>query len=210
MIAQISGKVVKQSANSLFIDVSGICYEVMIPAAIMQRIQALMQKDRPVTLVTYHYHNVEPSRSVPVLIGFLNEIERDFFLRFISVSGIGPRAALRALASPFSAIASAIDAGDTGFLKSLPGIGEQRAREIVAKLQGKVGRFGLMQDECLDSRPPEAAGSDIESEALEVLVQLEYKRQEAKEMVRQALARAPHIANTEDLLNEVYRHKVKK
>jgi Holliday junction DNA helicase RuvA len=210
MIAQISGKVIRQSTSSLLIDISVICYEVFVPAAIMQRIQALMHKDKPITLITYHYHNVEPSRSVPVLIGFLNEVERDFFLRFISVSGIGPRAALKALASPFSAIASAIDAGNTGFLKSLPGIGEQRAKEIIAKLQGKVGRFGLMRDEGAVAAPSEAASADIESEAIEVLVQLEYKRQEAKEMVRQALDRAPHIVNTEDLLNEVYRHKVKK
>lgn len=210
MIAQISGKVIRQNQNSLLIDVAGICYEVLIPTAIMQRIHTLMDKDRFITLITYHYHNVEPSKSVPILIGFLNEIERDFFLRFITVSGIGPRAALRALATPFSIIAKAIDEGDIGFLKSLPGIGPQRAKEIIAKLQGKVGRFGLIQDEDFRRAPAESGDGDIESEAVEVLVQLQYKRQEAKEMVRQAKGRAPHIANTEDLLNEVYRHRVKK
>ncbi len=208
MIVQISGKVVRQNTNSLFIDVAGICYEVLVPTAIMHKIAKSVGSEGMLTLTTYHYHNVEPSKSIPILIGFLNDIEKDFFQQFISVSGIGPRAALRALAMPFSAIAKAIDQGDTNFLKSLPGIGQQRAREIVAKLQGKVGKFGLIKDEGFE-REHEPV-SDIELEAVEVLVQLQYKRQEAKEMVRQAKERSPQASNTEDLLNEVYKHKVKK
>lgn len=208
MIVQISGKVVRQNSNSLFIDVAGICYEVLIPTAIMHKIEKSMGDNGLVTLTTYHYHNIEPSKSIPILIGFLNDIEKDFFQAFISVSGIGPRAALKALAMPFSAIAKAIDAGDITFLKSLPGIGQQRAREIVAKLQGKVGKFGLIQDDGFKAQPE--SPSDIELEAVEVLVQLEYKRQEAKEMVRRALERVPDANNTEDLLNEVYKHKIKK
>lgn len=209
MIARISGKVIKQNQNSLFIDVSGICYEVLVPAAIMRRIDKELDKDIPLTLVTYHYHNIEPARSVPILIGFLNEIEKDFFLQFISVSGIGPRAAVKALANPLSEIARAIDEGDISFLKSLPGIGQQRAKEIVAKLQGKVGKFGLIQDGVVLTRTQEPS-SGIEDEAVEVLVQLQYKRPEAKEMIRLARERAPDIANAEGLLNEVYKQKVKR
>jgi len=208
MIARISGKVIKQNQNSLFIDVSGICYEVLVPAAIMRKIDKELDKDIPITLVTYHYHNIEPARSVPILIGFINEIEKDFFLQFISVSGIGPRAAVKALANPLSEIARAIDQGDVSFLKSLPGIGQQRAKEIVAKLQGKVGKFGLIQDAAL-ARIPES-GSGIEEEAMEVLVQLQYKRPEAKEMVRLARERAPDVTSAEGLLNEVYKQKVKR
>ena len=208
MIARICGKVIKQNQNSLFIDVSGICYEVLVPAAIMRRIDKELDKDIPITLVTYHYHNIEPARSVPILIGFINEIEKDFFLQFISVSGIGPRAAVKALANPLSEIARAIDQGDISFLKSLPGIGQQRAKEIVAKLQGKVGKFGLIQDGVLARAQEPSSG--IEDEAVEVLVQLQYKRPEAKEMVRLARERAPDIANAEGLLNEVYKQKVKR
>lgn len=211
MIAQICGKIIKHNSNSLLIDVSGICYEVFIPAAIMQRITKEPNKEGPITLTTYHYHNVEPSKSVPVLIGFLNEVERDFFLRFISVSGIGPKAALRAMSSPLSTIAKAIDLGDINFLKSLPGIGQQRAREIVAKLQGKVGKFGLIRD-ADDSHgiPGLEDRADLEDEAVEVLVQLQYKRPQAREMVRLAKGRAAAVNSVEDLLNEVYKQKINK
>src|SRR3989338_11441187 len=128
MIARISGKVIKQNQNSLFIDVSGICYEVLVPAAIRRKIDKELDKDIPIPLVTYHYHNIEPARSVPILIGFINEIEKDFFLQFISVSCIGPRAAVKALANPLSEIARAIDQGDVSFLKSLPGIRSEERR----------------------------------------------------------------------------------
>lgn len=208
MIVRIRGKVIKQNQSSLCIDVSGICYEVLVPAAIMRRIDTELDKDAPLTLITYHYHNVEPARSVPILIGFLNEIEKDFFLQFISVSGIGPRAAVKALANPLSEIARAIDDGDIGFLKSLPGIGQQRAKEIVAKLQGKVGKFGLIQDGVLARAQEPSSG--IEDEAVEVLVQLQYKRPEAKEMIRLARQRAPDAASAEGLLNEVYKQKAKR
>lgn len=210
MIAQIYGKVIKQANNSLLIDVSGICYEVFIPTAIMHRIEKeLSAKDKIITLTTYHYHNIEPSKSIPILIGFLNEVERDFFQQFITVSGVGPKAALKALAMPISVIAKAIDEGDIDFLKSLPGIGQQRAKEIVAKLQGKVGKYALIQD--YEFKAQEGMDNNVECEAVEVLVQLQYRKQEAKEMVRLARERAPGINNTEELLNEVYKNnKVRK
>src|SRR3989339_606361 len=164
MIVQISGKVIRQNPNSLFIDIAGICYEVLVPTAIIHKIEKSLGDDGIITLATYHYHNVEPSKSIPILIGFL---------------------------------------------KSLPGIGQQRAKEIVAKLQGKVVKYGLIQDEDFVVKEAETS-RDIALEAVEVLVQLQYKRQEAKEMVHKALERAPHSVTTEALLNEVYKHKVKK
>src|SRR5512136_1029215 len=102
-------------------DVGGICYEIFIPTAVMQRLDDTIRPDGTLTLRTFHYHQVEPSKSFPVLIGFLNEIEKDFFQVFITVSGIGPRAALKALNKPISLIAQAIDEGNVTFLKSLPG-----------------------------------------------------------------------------------------
>ena len=205
MISRICGKVVETGKNCLLIEVNGLTYEVLLPQAVMQRIGEAIGPDGKVALKTFHYHQVEPSKSTPVLIGFLNDIERDFFQVFITVSGIGPRAALKALNKPISRIAQAIDSADTNFLKSLPGIGEQRAREIVAKLQSKVGRFGLISDAHTAQRAE--AAKDISEEAMAVLLQLQYKRQEAQEMLKKALENAPAVATTEELLNEVYKQR---
>jgi Holliday junction DNA helicase RuvA len=146
---------------------------------------------------------MDPSKAIPVLVGFLNEIEKEFFEQFITVSGVGPKAACRALSLPFATIADAIDRADMAVLKSLPGIGEQRAREIIAKLQGKVGKFGLIKDSSDGSAPK--VKDDIKEGALGVLLQLRYKRSEASDMIEKALRRNPNASSCEEILNEVYR-----
>jgi len=205
MISRISGKIIERGANYLILGVGDICYEILVPQAVMQRLDENLNNDGKVNLITFHYHQVDQSKSIPVLIGFLNKVEKDFFEIFITVSGIGPRAALKALNKPISQIARAIDEADLGFLKSLPGIGEQRAREIVAKLQNKVGKFGLIQDSKV--REQEAKTKDIAEEALCVLMQLEYKKPEAQVMIKKAFETSPDIQTTEELLNVVYKQR---
>lgn len=207
MIARIKGKIVDKNNNCLILDVGGFCYEVLIPQALMQRLDENIGNNGEISLITYHYFQVEPSKTTPILVGFLNEIEKEFFQAFISVSGIGPRAALKAINKPISQIAKAIDDADAEFLKSLPGIGQQKARDIIAKLQNKVGRFGLLQDD--KGKNAGSAANDIIDEAVAVLMQLEYKKSEAVSMVKKAFERT-NITTTEELLNEVYKQKKSK
>ena len=203
MISQISGKIKNRKPSSLEIDVNGLSYEVLSPPAVMKGIDKAKTEDGKISLITYHYYQMDQSKAIPVLVGFLSEIEKDFFEQFITVSGVGPKAACRALTLAISDIAAAIDHGDMAVLKSLPGIGDQKAREIVAKLQGKVGKFGLMQDKFGENVP--AGKEDIKEEALSVLLQLQYKKSEAQEMIAKAFKRNPKIGSCEDILNEVYR-----
>ena len=44
-------------------------------------------------------------------------------------------------------------------------------------------------------------------EAVEVLLQLQYKKEEAREMVGKAFSRKPDLATAEEILNEVYKQK---
>ncbi len=209
MIVQLKGKLVEKKEGMVVIEVNGLYYEVMIPLSVQERLDQVMDSQANIRLVIYHYFQIEPSRGFPVLVGFINEIEREFFQQFIKVSGIGPRAAVRALKCPISEITRAIDENDLDFLKSLPGIGIQRAKEIIAKLQGKLGKFGLIQDQEIP-QPPAKAALDWQEDALAVLLQLQYKRQEALEMIRKALERSADIKTTEDLLNEIYKQRVKR
>ena len=204
MISRITGKVSEKGVNCLVLDLGGIGYDILIPACVMQRIEESCGSDGKITLLTYHYYQVDQAKSLPILIGFLSQVEKDFFEVFITVSGIGPRAALRALNKPISLIARAIDEGDLTFLKSLPGIGEQRAKEIVAKLQNKVGKFGLIQDRDTQIK---SAAKDISEEALDVLLQLEYKKAEASSMIKKVLESNTQVATTEELLNLVYKQR---
>ena len=206
MISRISGSVDGLSENTLVVDVGGIAYEVYIPTAVMKGFDGKLAKGAKITLITYHYYQTDPSKSIPILIGFSNLVEKEFFEKFITVSGVGPKAAVRALSMPIPDIAQAINEGDIGFLKSLPGIGEQRGKEIIAKLQGKMGKFGLMQG-APDQGGAKAPAADIREEALEVLTQLQYKKEEGRQMVQKAFQRKPSLSSVEEVLNEVYRQK---
>ena len=209
MIARLRGTIREQGEMHILLEVGGVCYEVLMPPSILRNLQERLNPNGEVEVVTFHYQQLDVGRGIPVLIGFLNEIEREFFSRFISVSGVGPKAALKALTLPIPTIAQAIDEADLTLLRSLPGIGEQRAKEIVAKLQGKVGKYALMRtkDTLIPSGGAEKKGLELEEEAVAVLVQLEYKKPEARQMVRAALERNPKVGTAEELLTEVYRQQ---
>ena len=202
MISNICGKIKKKKTSSVILDLNGMSYEVLIPPAVMKGLDIAKGEDGTISLVTYHYYQMDPSKAIPVLIGFLNEVEKDFFEQFITVSGVGPKAACRALTLSFSVIAGAIDRGDMVLLKTLPGIGEQKAREIIAKLQGKVGKFCLIRDH---AEGAVNIKEDIKAEALNVLLQLQYKKNEARDMIEKAVIHNPKAATCEDILNEVYK-----
>ena len=209
MISRIRGLVREIGGMQVLLDVQGISYDVLMAPSILRTVQERLVDGQEIELVTFHYQQLEVGRGIPVLIGFLNEVEREFFTRFISVSGVGPRAALKALTQPIPVIAQAIDEGNVSLLRSLPGIGEQRAKEIVAKLQGKVGKFALIQQTEATEKSPAAGrqAGTFADEAVAVLVQLEYKRPEAKQMVKEALERHSGMKTVEELLNEVYRQQ---
>ncbi len=206
MITAIKGRIVRQNETAVTLETNGLSYEILTPISVLQRIKENQDSDGNIRLITYHYYQMTPSSGVPVLVGFLNEVERDFFLEFIKVSGIGPRAAVKALNKAIGEIAQAIDRGDTKYLKTLPGIGEQKAKEIVAKLQGKMGKFTLMRDHV--ALPATLTPlRDIEEEALHILLQLQYKKAEAEDMIKKAFERSSKLATSEELLNEIYKQK---
>ena len=202
MISKIRGKLVKKEENKAVVDINGICYEVNIPSAVSNRL--IKSNEGLVELVIYHYFTMDQNRGVPVMIGFIDDLEKEFFEKFISISGIGPKVALKAFDKPIALIARAIEDGDLAFLKTLDGIGMQKAKQIIASLQGKVGRFALLKSEEETKIPVK---KEILEDACGILKRLQYNSEEIDEMVKKALEAKPDIDNTEELLNEIYRQR---
>ena len=73
------------------------------------------------------------------LYGFKTKDEKNLFLKIINVSGIGPKTAITMLSvtTPQSFI-QAIELGNTGYLKKLPGVGAKSASQIILDLKGKL------------------------------------------------------------------------
>ncbi len=129
------------------------------------------------------------SRATPVMIGFRDALERDFFEGFIQVASIGPRTAVKAIALPIPMIAAAIESGDTRVLTRLPGVGTQKAREIVAKLQGKMSAYlyrrGRLHLPCLLVGPASRRAS-WKTRCWRGRWQLQYTRNDAVQMIPNA------------------------
>jgi Holliday junction DNA helicase RuvA len=204
MFSRISGRLVEREGENIVLDCGGLGYTVILPPCVQEKVAAVAGER--VTLEIHSVLNMDGNTGHFSYYGFTNAVEREFFEALISVASIGPRSAARAFSQPMSAIAGAIDRGDHAYLKTLPGIGQQKARDIVAKLQGKVTRFLLIQD-----APPAAPSTmpDFASEALAVLLQLEYKKPEAEAMIRETLDDAPAVTDAEALLAEIYRRRAK-
>lgn len=202
MIAKIRGQLIRKEENKAIVDVGGIYYEINTPSTVSNRL--LKNDNGTVELVIYHYFTMDQNRGMPVMIGFVDELEKEFFEKFIGISGIGPKVALKAFDKPISQIAQAIEDGDLDFLKGLEGIGNQKAKQIIATLQGKVGRFALMRQEECKKLP---AKKEIVEEASNILKRLQYSGKEIEDMIKKALQTKPELDNTEDLLNEIYRQR---
>lgn len=202
MFSRIRGTLAERGESSVVLDVQGLAYEIVLPPCVAEKIG--QGEGEQVALEVYAVLNIDGNTAHYTFYGFSNAVEREFFEALISVASIGPRSAARAFSQPMARIAGAIDRGDHGFLKTLPGIGQQKARDIVAKLQGKVTKFLLIQ-QAEPAAQPEIPG--FGDEALAVLLQLEYKRGEAEEMIRTTLEAAPEIRDAETLLAEIYRVK---
>ncbi len=205
MFSRISGSLVERGGELAVVETGGLGYEIVLPPCVAEKLP--VQAGERVTLEIYSVVNMEGNSGRFTYYGFTNAIERDFFEALLTVASIGPRSASRAFSAPMAAIAGAIDRGDYAFLKRLPGIGQQKARDIVAKLQGKVAKFLLIQD---PPQPQAPAIPGFADEALAVLLQLEYKPAEAEAMIRQTLESDASIGDAEALLAQMYRLRASK
>jgi Holliday junction DNA helicase RuvA len=204
MISKISGKLLDRGESTVLIDIGGLGYEVFVPPVVAKALEAIPEGD-PVSLETIYYLQVEQTRATPVLLGFQNSIQKEFFERLLTVPKMGPKGALSVFARPVSTVASAIETANYTMLQSLPGVGKQKARDMVATLQGKVAKFALMQDSDLEKRPSRAGHADVTDDALQMLLMLGHKRTEAERMVNEAIAAEPSAPDAETLVRVIYR-----
>jgi Holliday junction DNA helicase RuvA len=202
MFSRISGMLRERSAEAALIETGGLSYEIIMPPSVAAKLPTT--PGSPVALEIYAQLQIDGNSGRFTYFGFSNAIEREFFEALISVASIGPKSAARAFSAPMARIARAIEDGDHAYLRTLPGIGQQKARDIVAKLQGKVTRFLLIQDAPARGATPIP---DFAAEALAVLIQLAYKRTEAEEMIAATLKAVPQIDDAETLLGEIYRRR---
>ena len=214
MIASIRGRLRRKFEDRVVVEASGVGYEVFVPPVVQTALVDAKAGDGDaadeVTLAV-HYHATQ-NQPRPVLIGFTSELDKEFFEKLITVKDVGPLVAARALAAPVGDIAAAIARQDEGYLRRLPGIGPQKAKNIVAQLHGKVAKFALVQTGAVtEEAPAPRAAPPGEDEGLRAMVfevmvkQLGHRPSEAAQLIAGAQSRRPGMTTPEELFDEIYR-----
>ena len=211
MIATLTGRLRRRAEDRVVLECGGIGYEVFLPPIALRAVESFTAEagDKASELQLVIYYHATRDQPRPVLIGFTSDLDKEFFEKLITVKDIGPMVAARALAAPVAELAGAIARQDEKYLRALPGIGPQKAKNIVAQLQAKVAKFALAVEGAVPE--PVAGPTTPDSEGLremvwEVLVkQLGHRPSEASQLITDALRRRPEPRSPEELFDEIYR-----
>ena len=132
MFYYLKGTVAEIGQNSLVLDVSGIGFFINTSLKTLSSVKA----SSPATL----YISESIGESNFDLYGFADLQEKRFFELLISVSGVGPKAAISLLSSlNTDTLVMAIVNDDAKALTSAPGIGKKIAQRIILELRDKLG-----------------------------------------------------------------------
>ena len=204
MITRISGTLERVEPTAVEIAVGPVVHEVLVTELVRRTCQQKL--GQPVVLHTLEYLEGNPTRGnlVPRLVGFLSEVEREFFELICEVDGVGVRKALRAIIRPVGEIAAAIEEQDTKSLSGLPGIGAATAERMVAKLRRRMPKFALL---VAREAPGEAGGAtDVLVETFDVLRSLGHSDSDARRLVDALRAEKKKPKDVQEALESIYRH----
>ena len=205
MISAITGELTKIEEDRAHLRVGPVLVELLIPAADFPELQAAIGQEITFHTVFYLEGDSSGGNIEPRLVGFLREEDRAFFKLFITVKGIGPKKALRALVMPTGDIAQAIESKDTRFLCQLPQIGKRMAELIVAELSGKASEFAVPSASGKSGPPSAAKRGAAEEDAIATLVALGERRYDAEHLLDRAKHTNPNLRTTSDLVHEMLR-----
>ncbi len=145
MISLLKGKVRKKNPELTVIETSGVGYGVIVSA---RTLSELPDEGGEAELIVHTHLSVNSREGALELFGFSSSFEEDIFRKLLGISGIGPRAALKILASiTAEELTEAVIKGDLDKRK-IPGLGAKRAATIMNELKGKVS--------AVSARPPRA------------------------------------------------------
>ena len=132
MIASLSGTIHHLSSHRCILLVNGVGYEIELPL----RTKQLLAPDQEVEFFIHTYVREDQLK----LFGFETILERDLFTTLLSISGVGPKAALSILSSgTVDSIQKAISTADVKFFTKIKGLGKKTAQKIIIELKEKLG-----------------------------------------------------------------------
>ena len=201
MFYYIKGELVLTDPTSAVVDCGGIGYKMSVSKNTLAR---LTKRGEKVCLYTYFYVREDAVE----LLGFYTEAELEAFKLLITVSGIGPKAAMAILSvlTP-EKFALAVTMGDTKAIAKASGVGSKTAARVVLELKDKIAKAMPVDTETGEVLPEsdELVFGNTE-EAISALTVLGYSRQEAQS----ALKGVDPLLSLEDMITAALRKMMPK
>lgn len=175
MYYYIKGTLVQKSDNYIVVDANGVGYMIYTSLNSMQNTGEIGKK---ITIYTY----LHVREDVMDLFGFTTIEEKNMFMHLISVSGVGPKAALSILSVTTPAkFALAVITNDVKTITKASGVGPKMAQRVILELKDKMKTDELEID--LEDESDNIL-SDNRSEAISALVVLGYSSNDAQKAVK--------------------------
>lgn len=180
MFYYIEGRLAHLDQSFAVLDVGGVGYKLTITQTTYEAMPPHLSVSEPPTVRLYTYMAVREDDVE--LFGFRSEEELDTFKLLITVSGVGPKAAI-AILSVFTPdrLAMAISAEDTKAISKANGIGAKTAARIVLELKDKIARVTAISDDMsadMGISGAASVGSSSLEDAQSALLVLGYTRAE--------------------------------
>ncbi len=178
MVAYIKGIIGSKNENSLVIETNGIGYKIYTS---LSTIEKTGQEGSEIMLYTHLYVR-EDNMS---LYGFISKEELGMFELLISVSGVGPKAAISIISgmSP-SKFGLAVITDDVKTLVRAHGVGAKTAQRIILELRDKISKDKENFIQKGENPVQSSSGDNTRvSEAISALMVLGYTALEASRAV---------------------------
>ena len=183
MYYYIRGELVASTLNMAVVDAGGVGYKMTVSENTYRALPRRTDKNPTVTLYTY----LSVREDGIELFGFINERELSSFKMLLSVSGVGPKAAMSILSllTP-EKFALAVCTEDKKTISKASGIGPKTAARIILELRDKLMKETSIDEDLSTAvldHSAEAAGAPARgklSEAMDALMVLGYSRAEAQ------------------------------
>lgn len=177
MIYSVNGILVKNEPNHIVIECGGIGYSIKTS---MTTVSKLPQVGGEAKVYTY----MHVREDILELYGFADETELQSFKMLISISGVGPKAAISILSdlTP-EQFALCVASGDAKTITKAQGIGLKTAQRIVLELKDKLSKeqvTGGITGAPIGDVPKNSGNA---SEAISALEVLGYSRAEATRVI---------------------------
>lgn len=204
MIASLSGNYQARNGESIVLEVGGVGYLVYLPPVVWDALGELQEEQRLHFKIVYQASAQQPK---PTLFGFLSDEEKEFFELLASIPRLGGRNAAKALVLPVNVLATAIQEGNRELLDRLPGVSSSGAEKIIASLRKKVAEFATLEH--VAAAPPADSRDELKSDAVDLLVVMDVRKQEAARAVEQILESEPDLYTVQDVITEFFRQRQK-